>query len=605
MKKLVLFIIAVLALCTFEPVTVCAGSSGPRVENGYIKREVKIAMRDGVKLHTTIYQPVDCGKEGMPIIMRRTPYSCAPYGEEFRSEELFDTEMAVFTKHNYIVVYQDVRGRYESEGSYKNIRPLSDEVNDATDTYDTIAWLVENTPNNGNVGMCGISYPGYYSTVGALCGHPALKACSPQAPIGDWFIGDDIHHNGAYMLLDTDDFGSYIFADREAFATGNYKPEVDYGESKYDYYCRLHTTKNIIQAYGNEEIMRRYYPFWYEIINHPDYDDFWKSVAHLPYVKNVKPAMLVVGALFDAEDCYGAIETYRTLLRESPETEVYYLNGPWIHGSWKNRDYDHLGAWNWGPGLFDFFYNEVEYPFFAHYLEGSPEKPAPVTLIPSFATGDSTARWSSLKLASLPYFSKVRMPLQHGDSKESSYVSDPAKPLRYLHPSKKNVRDRSYMADNYVDDSTAFVNFDYQAVDDTLFLCGPVDVDLYYRTSGEDLDFIVKVLDVTPDGAEMLIRGDVFRARYAHGFDKPRFLTPGKKEHLQFTLNDVVHYVLPGHHIRVQIQSSWFPLIDINPQTAVPNIYKAEESDYKSATVTILHGPEAESSISLPVVNGK
>ena len=248
MKKLVLFIVAVLAFCSFEPATVCAGSFGPRVENGYIKREVKIAMRDGVKLHTTIYQPVDCSKEGRPVIMRRTPYSCAPYGEEFRSDELFNTEMAVFTKHNYIVVYQDVRGRYESEGSYKNIRPLSDEVNDATDTYDTIAWLVENTPNNGNVGMCGISYPGYYSTVGALCGHPALKACSPQAPIGDWFIGDDIHHNGAYMLLDTDDFGSYIFADREAFATGNYKPEVDYGESKYDYYCRLHTTKNIIQA---------------------------------------------------------------------------------------------------------------------------------------------------------------------------------------------------------------------------------------------------------------------------------------------------------------------------------------------------------------------
>ena len=580
---------------------VTLGAQNQKVENGYVKREVKIEMRDGVKLHTTIYQPVDCG-EGRPVIMRRTPYSCSPYGEEFRTRDLFEAEMKCFTDHKYIVVYQDVRGRFNSEGSYMNIRPLSGDVNDVTDTYDTIEWLVNNTPNNGNVGMCGISYPGYYSMVGALCGHPALKACSPQAPIGDWFIGDDIHHNGAYMLLDTDDFGgTSVFADREAFAAEPYEVNIDYGQSKFDYYERLHTTKKIIGAYGDEETLRKYYPFWYQIINHPNYDEFWKSVAHLPYIKDVKPAILVVGALFDAEDCYGAIQTYKTLLKESPQTETYYVNGPWIHGSWTNRSYDHLGAWYFGEGLFDFFFDEVEYPFFAHYLEGAPEKPAAVTLIPSFASQDTTSHWTSFTKDKMPEYKMKKMPFRRRFSRKSSYVSDPAKPLRYLHPSKKNVRDRSYMADNYVDDSTAFVNFDYKPVEDTVFLCGPIDVDLRYRTTAEDLDFIVKVLDVSPDGSEMLIRGDVFRARYAKSFEEPHFLRPGHRERLQFTLDDVIHYLLPGHSIRVQIQSTWFPLVDINPQTAVENIYKAEESDYKAATITILHNIWNRSSISLPI----
>ena len=573
-----------------------------KIENGYKKTEVMIEMRDGVKLFTAIYSPVDCS-EPRPIIMRRTPYSSRPYGKDFRSDDLFEDEMHSFTEHKYIVVYQDVRGRYESEGIYHHIRPLGTEVNDATDTYDTIEWLVGNVPgNNGCVGMCGISYPGYYSTIGALCGHPALKACSPQAPIGDWFIGDDMHHNGAYMLLDTDDFGSYVFRSREAFAEKPYDVNVNYGDDKYEYYRNLLTTKNIIGAYGDEQTLKTYYPFWYEIVNHPNYDEFWESVAHLPYVKDVKPAMLVVGALFDAEDCYGAVETYKKLLKDSPDNETYYLNGPWIHGSWLYQSYDHLGAWQFGPGLFDFFYEKVEYPFFAHYLEGAPEAPAKVTLVPSFATTDSTAAaFQTLYLDKMPDYKMVKMPFKAEGRSESTYTSDPLNPLRYLHPSKKDVRDRSYMADNYVDDSTAFINFDYKAVSDTLFLCGPIDVNLYYKTSGEDLDFIVKVLDVTPEGEEMMIRGDVFRARYAKSYAHPEFLTPGKVETLNFQLCDVVHYVLPGHSIRVQIQSTWFPLVDVNPQTAVENIYKADLSDYKAADVTVLHSAQYPSSISLPV----
>lgn len=568
------------------------------VENGYFKREVMIPMRDGIRLHTTIYQPLECG-EGRPIIMRRTPYGCAPYGDAFRSADLFTGEMREFTKHNYIVVYQDVRGRHHSEGVYENIRPFSGDVNDITDAYDAVEWLIHNTPNNGNVGICGISYPGYYSTAAALCGHPALKAASPQAPIGDWFIGDDIHHNGAYMLLDTDDFGQFIFSSREANAEEPYDPGIDYGESKFDYYYKLLTTNKIIHAVGNDSILARYYPFWTNIIEHPDYDDYWKSVTPLPYIKDVKPAMLVVAGVFDAEDCYGAVETYRALLENSPQTETYYLNGPWIHGAWTNVNYTGLGQFQWGEGLADFFFEEVEYPFFAHYLEGAPEKPAAVSLIPSFSDGEG--HWEALKLDRMPAFKMMKLRLKNGRSRSSSYVSDPMKPLRYLHPSKTNVRDRSYMADNFVDDSTAFVNFDYPAVEDTVFLCGPVDVDLRYRTTGEDLDFIVKVLDVAPDGKEMLIRGDVFRARYAHSFENPRFLRPNHRERLQFSMPEVVHYLLPGHSIRIQIQSTWFPLVDVNPQTAVPNIFKAEESDYKAATVTILHNFWSRSSVSIPV----
>ena len=576
---------------------------GGPVENGYTKTETMIEMRDGIKLHTTIYSPADC-TEPRPIIMRRTPYSCSPYGEGFRTEDLFSDEMHAFTEHRYIVVYQDVRGRYHSEGTYRNIRPLNTEINDATDTYDTIEWLTANVPgNNGRVGICGISYPGYYSTVASICGHPALKACSPQAPIGDWFIGDDIHHNGAYMLLDTDDFGSYVFQNREAFEAEPYDPAVEYGDDKYEYYRRLLTTKNIIGAYGDGATLQKYYPFWYDIINHPDYDEFWKESAHLPYVKDVKPAMLVVGALFDAEDCYGAVETYKKLLKDSPDNETYYLTGPWIHGYWIAQSYTHLGAWQFGKGLFDFFYREVEYPFFAHYLEDAPEVPSRVTLIPSFARTDKDAAFKALYLDKMPEYTGEKMPFRKDGCRKSSYVSDPLNPQRYLHPSKKNVRDRSYMADNYVSDSTAFVNFDYAPVDDTLFLCGPIDVELYFKTTAEDLDFIVKVLDVTPEGEEMLIRGDVFRARYAKSFEHPQFLKPGKTETLKFQLCDVVHWVLPGHSIRVQIQSTWFPLVDVNPQTAVENIYKADITDYKAADITILHDRRHPSGITLPVVS--
>lgn len=595
MKKLVLL------LC----VVIMAATSCTHVENGYKKTEVMIEMRDGVKLHTTIYEPVDCS-EPRPIIIRRTPYSCRPYGKEFRTADLFEGEMHIYTDHKYIVVYQDVRGRYNSEGVYQNIRPQNGDVNDITDTYDTIDWLVGNVQNNnGCVGVAGISYPGYYSTLASLCGHPALKACSPQAPIGDWFIGDDIHHNGAYMLLDTDDFGSYVFQDREAFEAEPYDPDVQYGDSKFDYYRNLLITSKIIGAYGDEETLKKYYPFWFDIINHPNYDEYWKNVAHLQYVKDVKPAMLVVGAEFDAEDCYGAIKTYEKLLKDSPDNDTYYLYGPWIHGSWTDASYDHLGAWNFGKGLSEVFYEKVEYPFFAHYLEGAAEAPAKVTLIPAFADGDSTAAFSTLYLEKMPEYTMTKMPFMREGCKASSYVSDPLNPLRYLHPSKTNVRDRSYMADNYVDDSTAFINFDYKPVADTLFLCGPIDVDLYYKTTGEDLDFIVKVLDVTPEGEEMLIRGDVFRARFAKSFEHPEFLTPGKTENLKFTLCDVVHYVLPGHKIRVQIQSTWFPLVDVNPQTAVDNIFKAQLSDYKAADVTVLHSSQYPSSISIPVAQAK
>lgn len=449
----------------------------------------------------------------------------------------------------------------------------------------------------------GSEWEAYYSTLAALCGHPALKAVSPQAPIGDWFIGDDVHHNGAYMLMDIDLWGSRMFLDREAVAANPYSPGVVYDEDAYEYYNRLHTTNRIIHAYGNDSLLRVYYPFWADVIDHPNYDEYWKTHTPLPFIKDVKPAMLVVAGTFDAEDGYGAVKTYEMLLKNSPATETYFINGPWTHGAWVRKEYNSLGSHVWGDGLAEYFFEKVEYPFFAHYLEDAEEVPSNVTLIPSFNDNEST--WTPLSMDKMPSYKQVPYIFRKDGKRSSKYVSDPANPQRYLDPevSAVNIRDRRYMAENYSDDSVGFVTFDFKAETDTVFLCGPIDVKLRYRTTAEDLDFIVKVIDVAPDGSEMLIRGDVFRARYAHSYENPRFLRPGHKEKLDFTLFDVVHYLLPGHSVRVQIQSSWFPLIDLNPQTAVPNIFLAEESDYKAAEVSILHNFWSRSRVLLPVAD--
>ena len=582
-----------------------------------------VMMRDGISLHTTIYEPVADGSSH-PVLMVRTPYSCSPYGEGFRSD--LKESFSVYALNKYIIVFQSVRGRYLSEGEYENVRPLPSlgtdgaadtcctsgrvqtsgtaakvPTDDATDTYDTVEWLLANTRNNGNVGVTGVSYPGYYATVAALCGHPAIKAVSPQAPILDWYKGDDVHHNGALMLLDTYYFGGSFFRPRGEPSTSMPKLKRAVEGSVYDWFLSRKTIPEITRTFPDS------LPFWEQITLHPDYDAFWQERSLESRLKDVRPAVLVVGGTFDTDDCYGAVNTYRLIREQSPRTELYFAYGPWYHGGWRDASYSRLGGAQFAQGLYDYYIYNVEYPFFRHYLEGEGDAPAAVSVAVS-----GTDRWETYDCWPPRRMRQTAVYLREGGSLSTAlpnerqsfteYVSDPASPVPFLERPEK--RDRAYMAADQGfarerEDVLSFV----MDVTDTLKLEGPVGVRLFVRTSSTDADFIVKLIDVAPDGSSMLLRGDVFRGKYRRSLSAPVPMRPGKIEEISFTMNDIAHHILPGHTLEVQVQSTWFPLVDLNPQTFVGNIYQAGEEDFRKATVKILHQRAAASHLLLPVVD--
>lgn len=580
------------------------------VEENYSKREVMIPMRDGIELFTAIYEPGQCslagGNEGHPIIMTRTPYSCKPYGDGF-SDALYGY-MKYFARNGYIIVFQDVRGRYMSGGEYENVRPFKpvksgSETDEASDTYDTIEWLVKNTDNNGNVGVTGVSYPGFYATMAALCGHPALKAVSPQAPILDWYKGDDAHHNGVFMLLDTYFFGGSFY---RPFRTPykklpKYSNPVD--RDVYEYFLEKGTMADV-RASLQEEL-----PFMDSIMAHPDYDRFWQERSLEPHLKDIAPAVLVVGGTFDTDDCYGTVNTYRLVKDNSPQTDIHFVYGPWYHGGWHNASYTSLGDVYFGEDMSGYFMREIEYPFFRYYLEGKGERPSKVSV---YASG--SGRWESYSAWPLPGISYVPAYLGDGGSLSlsrpdrkfrgvSTYVSDPMDPVPYL-PDAGKGRDNTYMVadQGFLDSRDDVLSFYAPVQSDTLKLCGPVQVALSMSVTSDDVDIIVKLVDVNHDGSSMLIRGDVFRAKYRNGFETPEPVEPGSIFSLDFTMPDIAHYILPGHRLMVQIQSTWFPLIDRNPQKFMANTYEAAEGDFKTAEVSVYHGRRYRSCVYLPVV---
>ena len=348
------------------------------VKENYEKREVMIPMRDGKHLHTTIYQPSE--SKDRPILMVRTPYSCAPYGDGFR-DELWN-KMEEYVRNSYIIVYQDVRGRFMSEGEYVNVRPFNphksgSETDESSDTYDSIEWLLKNTDNNGAVGVTGMSYPGFYATMAALSGHPALKAVSPQAPILDWFKGDDVHHNGALMLLDIYSFSTYMFKEHDNPCKEDHGLQSPIGNDAYSWFLEKKTPSAFTEALPAE------LQFWNEILEHPDYDHYWQDRSLESHLKDIRPAVLVVGGEYDTDDCYGALNTYRLIKENSPQTDLHFVYGPWYHGSWQNKDFKGLGPWHLGAGAAEYFLKKIEYPFFRHYLEGRGKAPAPVSVYPS------------------------------------------------------------------------------------------------------------------------------------------------------------------------------------------------------------------------------
>ena len=572
------------------------------LEDNYTKREVMIPMRDGIKLYTSIYEPDDAQER--PVLIVRTPYSCAPYGEGWKSD--LTEYMQEFLENRYVIAFQDVRGRYMSEGQYENVRPYDpyksgNETDEASDTYDTIEWLISNTDNNGSVGVTGMSYPGFYATMAALSGHPALKAVSPQAPILDWFKGDDVHHNGALMLMDIYSFAPYMFKKHDNPVEEDHGLPSPIGENAYDWFLQKKTLSNLTAALPDT------LAFWNEILQHPHYDGYWKERSLEQHLHDIKPAILVVGGTFDTDDCYGALNTYKLIMRNSPETDLHFVYGPWTHGGWHESDYEGLGAIEFTKGLSADFMTDIEYPFFRYYLEGKGKRPEPV-----YIAASGSDKWQTMDVwpnEDLNYTSlylnddkSLSCEEETAENCVSSYVSDPSAPVSFMKDASR--RDKSYMVadQSFASERADVITFTGAPQEEVLKLQGPVKVDLNMSISTDDADVVVKLIDVYPDGYQMLIRGEVFPVRYRESLEEPKPAIPGEVMNVQFTMNDVAHWVLPGHRLMVQIQSSWFPLVNMNPQTYMDNIYLAEPEDYTKAEIKIYHQKNLQSRILLPVI---
>ena len=572
------------------------------LEDNYSKREVMIEMRDGVDLFTVIYEPLNA--ENRPVIMTRTPYSCFPYGDGWKGD--LTEYMQEFLKNEYIIVFQDVRGRYMSEGDFVNVRPFisyaaGDVTDESTDTYDTIEWLLHNTSNNGSVGVTGMSYPGFYATMAALCGHPALKAVSPQAPILDWFKGDDVHHNGALMLMDIYSFSTYMFKEHQNPTPEDHGLHSPIGTNAYDWFLEMRTPSALTAALPDT------LDFWNEILQHPDYDSYWQDCSLENHLHDIRPAILIVGGAYDTDDCYGALNTYRLIRENSPETDLHFVYGPWSHGGWHDTGYEGLGSRKFGADLSEYFMENIEYPFFRHYLEGKGKRPEPVY---AFASGSDQWQeadvWPSEQLDYRPLYlsSDRKLSFDACDDLESSssYVSDPANPVPFM--ADASVRDNTYMVadQSFASDRSDVLTFVSDEIEEVLRLQGPVKVDLNLSISTEDADIVVKIIDVHPDGYQMLIRGDVFPVRYRKSISHPSPAIPGEIFNLHFQMNDVAHWLHPGHRLMVQVQSSWFPLVNMNPQSYLENIYLAGESDYVKSEITIYHQKNNQSAVFLPLI---
>jgi len=592
--------------------------------NNYVKQEKYITMRDGVRLFTSIYIPKD-NTEKHPVLITRTPYSCAPYGEKnFRN--YWGNHYAAYFRENYIVVIQDVRGKFMSEGKYVDVRPFkkdkksNKDIDEASDSYDTIDWLIKNIQNNnGKVGVFGISYPGFYSTEAALCNHSALVAVSPQAPVTEWFIGDDWHHNGALMINDA--FSFYAVS-----GFGNIRPEPTQSGSKgrvrvsvkdnYAFFLNTGAIPNFTKLAGDS------LEFWNEILQHPNYDSWWKARNARAACYNVKPAMLEVGGLFDAEDCFGAWNLYKAIQKQSPETDNKLVIGPWSHGQWSGNDGTHLGHVKFGSNTVEWYATHFEIPFFNYYLKGKGS-PDAIKEANVFFTGDNEwkqfPQWppSGVKEKDLFFLPGGRLSWDKSVSVNKSfteYVSDPAKPVPYTE-GIKSKRTVEYMTDDQRFAATRpdVVVFQTDVLAGDVTLAGPLTADLQVSISTTDADFVVKLIDVFPDdfsygryddyimgGYQMLVRGDIFRGRYRQSFEKPEAFIPGKVSEVKYTMPDIAHTFKKGHRIMVQVQSSWFPLADRNPQKFV-DIYHAKDADFQKSTIRIYHDKLNNSKVILPV----
>lgn len=594
-------------------------SSSEYFRNYYDKKEVYIPMRDGIKLFTSIYSPKD-HSQNYPILMMRTPYNSEPGGEE--NYNFFLGIHSEYLEEGYIMVFQDVRGSYMSEGEFLDVRPFnpdkktSQDVDENSDTYDAIQWLVHNVPdNNGRIGIYGLSYPGFYATMSLMDAHPALKAVSPQAPVTDWFIGDDDHHNGAFFIMDVFSF-LYSFGQPRPEPTRNGKPGFEWpGRDNYQFFLDLGPVRNVTEKYFGDSIK-----YWHELINHPNYDEFWKARTPLPHLKNIKPAVFTVGGWFDAEDLYGPLNTYKAIETQSPEnTSNRIMMGPWHHGQWAYATGDQLGNIVWGTNTSEFGKEQI-FKFFNYYLKdkGSMDLPEATVYITGLNRWQEFEKWPPENITETNlYFQRdgdlsFETP-QYRDSYDE-YESDPMRPVPYTEDVHLR-RTISYMTDDQRFAATRPDVMVYETKDlqEDFTFTGPVEADLFVTTTGTDADWVVKLIDVFPDtltnypkndknvpmqGYQMLVRGEVMRGRFRNSFEVPEPFTPGKITQVKFVIPDVAHTFKKGHRIMIQVQNSWFPLVDRNPQKFV-DIYHCSEKDFQKATYRIYHDQKYPSHVTL------
>lgn len=575
------------------------------VKASYTKFEYYIPMRDGKRLFTSVYLPKDQSQR-YPILLTRTPYSCKPYGVDQYRNDLGPN--ALFGKDGYIFVSQDVRGKWMSEGEFVNMRPHlpnkqnPSQIDESSDAYDTVDWLIKNIPgHNGRVGVWGVSYPGYYAACALIDAHPAIACGSPQAPINDWFIGDDWHHNGALILPHLFNFMSKFGHERPEPAK-KIDHSFDYGTPDgYDFFLKMGSLANANPKFFHDKI-----GFWNDAMQHGTYDEFWKSRNIRPHLKNIRPAVLTVGGWFDAENLFGALETYQRIESTQPQSSNTLVMGPWRHGQWNGDAGLALGHVQFNAKTGEYYREQMELPFFQYHLKGKGELKQPEAWV--FETGTNLWRqeekWP-------PVASRPRSLYLHADGKLSfsepanaaaafdEYLSDPAKPVPYIDWTEVGLSSNYMVADQrFAARRPDVLVYQTDILERDLRLAGPIEVDLTVSTTGTDSDWIVKIIDVYPDdypdpvenpmkirmgGFQQLIRGDVMRGKFRNSFETPEAFQPGKPTRVRFQLPDICHAFRPGHRLMIQIQSSWFPLVDRNPQTFV-DIYTAKPEDFQKAT---------------------
>jgi len=596
-------------------------SQSNKVKEMYDKHEYLIEMRDGVKLFTAVYTPKDKSKE-YPMLLMRTPYSVAPYGEDKYAGFLGASKE--FVDEGFIFVLQDVRGRFMSEGVFDNMRAYipnktnKNQVDESSDAYDTIEWLIHNiSNNNGKVGIWGNSYPGFYAIMATIDAHPNLVCASPQAPISDWFIGDDMHHNGAFSVLMSFNFFKTFGIPRPEPTTEWAKP-VQYDSPDAYNFFRNHTPIKKL----NDEILKNQIPFWDTMSVHGTYDHFWRSRSNLQYMKNIKPALLIVGGWYDSEDMYGPLHIYKSIEKNDLPNNARIVMGPWTHGSWIYVKGDSLGDFSFDQNTGDYYRKEILLPFFKYYLKG--EGDLKLNDAYTFDTGKNEwsnyETWPPKNVSDINYYfqpdEKLSQSLSGPSNSFTEYISDPFNPVPYtakFQDSKIFYNPVNLIEDQrYASTRPDVITFETDALPENVTIAGPISADLFVSTTGTDADFVVKVIDVYPDSAEnpdpnpakiemggyqRLVRSEIFRGKFRNNYEKPEPFTPNKISEVKINLNDAFHTFKAGHKIMIQVSSSFFPFFDVNPNTFC-DIYNAEKDKFVKANIKVYHSKEYPSAVS-------